>query len=206
MRGIMLFYHDAERGASRGANASLARGRKDVGRWPPGKATEFRWLRRGIPGEVGHELFDPLMVEEDRHAARPEEDRHSVAEDQRPRMVDSEPRAAPQNDREGPERRTLLERGEGLVEMVLGHRRRPPRRTRQYPHPTAPASDCTAPKLAPRSRVAVWFARRHSKASLCARNTSRTKLEIAPMRGTMRHGFHIARLFGRPKVDLSRHA
>jgi hypothetical protein len=78
---------------------------------------------RGLPGQIGDELFDPFMVEYDRHPARPEEDRHPVAEDQRPWMVDLEPRTAPQHDREGAERRALLERSEGLVEMIRSHRR-----------------------------------------------------------------------------------
>jgi hypothetical protein len=80
---------------------------------------------RGLPGEVGDALFDSLVVEQDRHSAWAEEDRHPVAEDQRPWVVNLEPRAAPQHDREGPERRALLERGEGLVEMVRSHRRHP---------------------------------------------------------------------------------
>lgn len=80
---------------------------------------------RGLPCEVGDELFDPFVVEEDRHPAGAEEDCHSIAKDQRPRMVNLEPRAAPEHDREGPERRALLECGKGLVEMVRSHRWHP---------------------------------------------------------------------------------
>lgn len=75
----------------------------------------------GLPSQVGNELFDPLVVEDDRHPARPEEDCYPVAEDQSPRMVNLEPCAAPQHDRERAKRRALLERGEGLVEMICSH-------------------------------------------------------------------------------------
>jgi hypothetical protein len=65
------------------------------------------------------------MVKKDRYPAWSEEDRHSVAENQCPGMINLEPSAASENDREWPERRALLKRGEGLVEMVLSHRRHP---------------------------------------------------------------------------------
>jgi hypothetical protein len=61
------------------------------------------------------------MVEDDRHSARPKEDRDPVAEDKRPRMIDLEPNATPQHDRERMERGALLECGKGLVEMFRSH-------------------------------------------------------------------------------------
>ena len=66
---------------------------------------------RRLSGEVGEEVLDALVVENDRRAARPNEYRYPVPEHERPRVVDLEPRPARHHNRERAEGGALLERG-----------------------------------------------------------------------------------------------